>query len=778
MPPCSSTSRPSHNRHIPMLSLSPPQSTFLDHMRLVSDLLSSKYQNHYGLVLPQTDRQGEKHVRPASQYFCRTQGNEYGQSQCRGCDAVCELLRWGDVQIRRNHEFRGTSTPRVMHSNYRELDTCAAGATGCDTCKIIRRAFLLEQISGCDAERLRDPDHQWPIYVALDMLPTGNSLIFTVHSPLEALPVFTATVPLSRERTCLPAENPTTRGGRLGADFNELSRVIRNCHKNHECSSKYRWSSRNPPWLLEILHGDFVRLIKGPEQLVEYVVLSYSWGDPTTMPASEWARIKAAGTKSKNRDGIPVPERLRPFSKTELPETMQDAITITKNLGYSYIWIDNVCIPKGTNWDTEAGTMHEVYGNAVFTLAASASTKATDPLLKDRAAWSHRSKACKLREQWLHNTSMPMNDVRLHSPASERAWTLQEERLSPRILYWAAQRWYWSCPEEQITELSALSYPSHLLKGTVASPWSTPHQFLEVCRSGDDAQLHDEWLDIVEAYTRRDLCQPKDRFLAIAGLAVRFYNAKAEISTTSVAATEEYLAGLWRDNLAKHLAWSCATAVHSERNLQHIAPSWSWASLPLRVATRTKHEAFKPAEEFKFLSALPEQEWTDLSTISTGKAVEERGRSVKIIEVQGRFRRFMSSAEDWALVEWADIQHSNPNKSGFDLRAYAGRNVYARNHEDGRVMAKEGHGGEIVGQLDYLAVPEGENGERRGAWLREGEEGELMCLELGELAMLLLQRVEVEGLDGEAYRRVGVCVGYTSRRGFFYGCETRKIFLA
>ncbi|KAK3321241.1 heterokaryon incompatibility protein-domain-containing protein [Cercophora scortea] len=714
-----------------MLSLSPPQSTFLDH------------------------------------YLCRTQSNEYGQSQCRGCDAVCELLRWGDVQIRRNHEFRGTSTPRVIHSNYRELDTCAAGATGCDTCKIIRRAFLLEQISGRDAQRLRDADHQWPIYVALDMRPTGNTLLFTVHSPLEALPVFTAT-------------NPTTRGGRLGADFNELSRVIRNCHENHECSSKYRWSSRNPPWLLEILHGDFVRLIKGPEQLVEYVVLSYSWGDPATMPASEWARIKAAGTKSKNRDGIPVPERLRPFSKTELPETMQDAITITKNLGYSYIWIDNVCIPKGTNWDTEAGTMHEVYGNAVFTLAASASTKATDPLLQDRAAWSHRSKACKLREQWLHNTSMPMNDVRLHSPASERAWTLQEERLSPRILYWAAQRWYWSCPEDQITELSALSHPSHLPKGTVAPPWSTPHRFLEVCRSGDDAQLHDEWLDIVEAYTRRDLAQSKDRFLAIAGLAVRFYNAKAEISTTSVAATEEYLAGLWRDNLAKHLAWSCATAVHPERNLQHIAPSWSWASLPLRVATRTKHDAFKPAEEFKFLSALPEQEWTDLSTMTTGKAVEERGRSVKIIEVQGRFRRFISSAEDSTYVSWTDIQHSNANntKSGFDLRAYAGRSVYARNHEDGRVMAKEGHGGEIVGQLDYLAVPEGESGERRGAWLREGEEGELMCLELGELAMLLLQKVEVEGLEGEAYRRVGVCVGYTSRRGFFYGCETRKLFLA
>lgn len=707
--------------------------------------------------------------------LCHAVTNEYCQKQCNGCNKIADLLRWGEANRRKSPGFEGCSEPQTMHNSYRELTHCAK-ASGCETCRVIRRAFLLEQITGQDVARLEEIDDQWPLQVVLSLHSDGDSLLFTCKPPHNA--PFTATIAL--DRTPRQYDHNLTRGGaRLRTNFDELRQVIEDCHQNHECSSRYRWSRRNPTWLLEIGDRNLVRLVRGPRNLVKYVVLSYSWGDPAEMPSAEWARIKGAGTKTKN--GVPVDERLSPFFASELPETMQDAIQIAKSLGFSYMWIDNVCIPKGTNWDTEAGLMHEVYGNAAFTLVASSSTKATDNMLQKRKAWSYRSKAVKLRGQWLHNTQMSLDKVRAESPVARRAWTLQEERLSPRILYWTGQRWHWSCAERQVAELSQLG---HRLCAADKEGRRSPQLFLELCHTGDGEQLHEEWLDIVQAYTPRDLVEPRDRFLAIAGLAVRFYNSKTEGSGSFI--TEEYLAGLWRDNFARHLSWSVATAADSRNNLQHIAPSWSWASLPLRVDTRTKH-AFRPSKHFKFISVVHEQVDPAISAVSLtrvggdeginrARAAEERGRGVKIVEVEGRFRRFVLNEAinaDWDSLEW-----NRGERTRFNFSAFPGQHLFSRNRSSGRIISKDAHSGEIVGQLDYLTPSRRQDAISSTSFVPYGSEKEIMCLELGELAMLLLVRSSgYEDGHAEVYRRVGVAIGYSSRKGFFYGCEIKRVRL-
>jgi hypothetical protein len=602
-------------------------------------------------------------------------------------------------------------------------------------------------------------------------------LRLSIQSPEAVL--FSASIHLSNEPRSLPRDLTKGIPG-LRSDLSELRRVIDDCHRNHECSSRYRWSRRNPTWLLKILPDDLVQLVEGPPVPVDYVVLSYSWGDPATMPAAEWAKIKGAGTKTV--DGRPVPERLNPFRVWDLPETMRDAVSISASLGFFYVWIDNICIPKGTDWDAEASKMHEVYGNAAFTLVASSSGKATDCLLRDRLAWSHRNRVCQLREHWwLYNTQMPLDRVRFESPVSQRGWTLQEERLSPRIVYWAGQQWYWSCPECQAIEMGE---PECTSPTADKAPRSCPQRFLELCRTGDEHQLHEEWLDIVEAYTLRDLVAPKDRFLAIAGLAVRFYNAKAANGGTSI--TEDYLAGLWKDNFSRHLAWAVAKAVDPRHNLRHIAPSWSWASLPLQVRTQTK-APFKPSEHFKFIAvehiepahaSLNRGITGDPSAdyVNRGRAVEERGRGVKVVEVQGRVRRFIS--EDAQEVSWDDIERKRGGRSRFDFGVFPGQNIYARNRNDGRIISKDAHSGEVVGQLDYV-LPSDDDEHETGPtpYVLEGGEKEIVCLELGELAMLLLVPSRKRG-QPDCFRRVGVAIGYTNRKGFFYGCETTKVRLA
>ncbi|KAK4101791.1 HET-domain-containing protein [Parathielavia hyrcaniae] len=718
--------------------------------------------------------------------------SQHFQWQCRGCDEICELLRWGEVQRRRDNAYQGSSSSRPIHDSYLDLDISASDS-GCDTCRVIRRAFLLEQITGQDAASLEHPGNQWPVHATLQLESSGDSLLqLAIKSPKAVR--FSAIIRLSN------GPSPPPRGAIKGtpglrSDLSELRRVIDNCHRNHECSSRYRWSRRNPTWLIKMIPGDLVQLVEGPPSPVDYVVLSYSWGDPAAMPAAEWAKIKGAATKTIN--GRPVPERLNPFRIRDLPETMQDAISISASLGLFYIWIDNVCIPKGSDWDAEAAKMHEVYGNAVFTLLASSTVKATDRLLLDRRAWTHRNRISQLRDLWwLHNTQMPLDRVRFESPVSRRGWTLQEERLSPRIVYWAGQQWYWSCPECQAVEMGEVERISPTADEATRS---CPQRFLEVCRTGDEHQLHEEWLDIVEAYTLRDLVWPKDRFLTIAGLAVRFYNAKAGNGGTVI--TEEYLAGLWKDDFARHLAWAVATAVDSRQSLQRIAPSWSWASLPLQVRTQTK-APFKPSEHFKFIavnhlspaptvsssvaglrssSAGDDDPSTDY--FNRGRIVEERGRRVKAVEVRGRFRRLVS--DDAQQVQWDDIEWKHGDgRPRFDFGAFPGQNIYARSGRDGRIVSKDAHSGEIVGQLDYLVPLEDGVGDGsktpRGPAARsvvfDGREREIVCLELGELAMLLLVPSRRWG-QPETFRRVGVALGYTGRKGFFYGSCTRNIVL-
>jgi hypothetical protein len=59
-----------------------------------------------------------------------------------------------------------------------------------------------------------------------------------------------------------------------------------------------------------------------------------------------------------------------------LPKTFQDAITITRKLGYRFIWIDALCILQDSSSDREKESqkMGIVYSQAVVTIAASAST--------------------------------------------------------------------------------------------------------------------------------------------------------------------------------------------------------------------------------------------------------------------------------------------------------------------------------------------------------------------------------------------------------------------
>jgi hypothetical protein len=83
------------------------------------------------------------------------------------------------------------------------------------------------------------------------------------------------------------------------------------------------------------------------------------------------------------------------------------------------------------------------------------------------------------------------------------------------------------------------------------------------------------WSDIVLAYSSGKLTHESDKLLAISGVARWMHQFSKD----------QYLAGLWRENLEWQLLWSVTLESTREgnsrlamSNSQYIAPSWSWAS--------------------------------------------------------------------------------------------------------------------------------------------------------------------------------------------------------
>jgi hypothetical protein len=63
---------------------------------------------------------------------------------------------------------------------------------------------------------------------------------------------------------------------------------------------------------------------------------------------------------------------LFPVKVSNLPQTLQDAISLTRALGLSYLWIDTLCILQddAADLEKECALMEKVYSQAEVVLVA------------------------------------------------------------------------------------------------------------------------------------------------------------------------------------------------------------------------------------------------------------------------------------------------------------------------------------------------------------------------------------------------------------------------
>ncbi|KAK8105047.1 HET-domain-containing protein [Apiospora kogelbergensis] len=180
-----------------------------------------------------------------------------------------------------------------------------------------------------------------------------------------------------------------------------------------------------------------------------YAALSYCWGGEE--------RNKLKTTRAT------LTERQRGIEYRQLPKTLQDAITVARDLGLLYLWIDALCIIQDDDHDkaTEIARMSQVYRGASLTISASRAAHCDEGFLHKRDLEAQYLDVYQLtwREgsQQSHSQNVFCSELPYYyceiDPIDARAWTMQEHRLARRLLRFGSGQLAWRCEQRKYIEV-------------------------------------------------------------------------------------------------------------------------------------------------------------------------------------------------------------------------------------------------------------------------------------------------------------------------------------
>ncbi|KAF9694533.1 hypothetical protein EKO04_007583 [Ascochyta lentis] len=329
----------------------------------------------------------------------------------------------------------------------------------------------------------------------------------------------------------------------------------------------------------------------------QYVTLSHCWGGAVSHQLIR-----------ENYDDF-----VRGILIKDLPKTFQDAVYFAASIEeVGYIWIDSLCIIQrdAQDWLEQSAVMDRVYSETFLNLSATASLNSNGglfrqgdfeeleetevlldieglPLACDRKALTTcpvKRKRHFLRRCVVVDISFWANKVE-KGPVNTRGWVLQERLMSPRVLHFCWDQIGWECCCSGDTQVATVesTHPKD-----PKSQQSRYHNIIEGIRqktigahNGADTTTQsplDLWAAVVNTYTKTAISFPKDKLIAISGL------AKIIAEETKCG----YVAGLWRKDIEIQLLWFIEPAFdrfnRSFSNPAKIpgnyyAPSFSWAAV-------------------------------------------------------------------------------------------------------------------------------------------------------------------------------------------------------
>ncbi|RAK95542.1 HET domain-containing protein, partial [Aspergillus ibericus CBS 121593] len=389
-----------------------------------------------------------------------------------------------------------------------------------------------------------------------DVLNTSEARMYDTCSHLEQSVIMPVAVRGARTHGDLVLPNQI--------NYDRLREWIRECQSHH--GPKCTDHATRPPFALKVIDCQ-TRKILPLKPDWDYYALSYVWGPPRPEDIID-------GTQGRQKT---LPARVHP--------SIEDAITVVKNLGGRYLWIDKYCINQDDAQEKhdQISRMDLIYSGAYATIIAAGSDitqsglpgVGTVPRLHQPQAVSGKTR--------LVSTLPSIRQALTRSPWITRGWTFQEVILSRRCLFFTDYQVYFMCSEATHCESTIISQPLKHTSYNVLDPDRFTHL------GAGDAKYYSwmpprpwEFRTHLTHYSSRNLSYESDAINAFRGILAR-----------STHTTYWGIPFLFQDSSYPfvqdiNLRFACALAWEPMYTQNPIAreshlhrrpdfPSWSWA---------------------------------------------------------------------------------------------------------------------------------------------------------------------------------------------------------
>lgn len=312
-------------------------------------------------------------------------------------------------------------------------------------------------------------------------------------------------------------------------------------------------------------------LVQNPPSC-EYLALSYVWGD----------------IKQPNLQRLTLNRWTQPgaFDDLEFPNTITDAMELTRQLGRRYLWIDCLCIVQDDQHDKllQISQMHSIYRSAWLTIIAGSGSDSNAGLpgltTRPRLAYQRVETI-----QGLDLATVESDPFELveESVWNSRAWTFQEKLCSSRCLiitdhsitFWCTKTTWREDLHLETQDVKA-SHHTHL---EPISAFVDNTTFITVEKAFDT-----RFPSIMSAYLLRKLTYPSDILRAFAG-----------ISQLMSPVLGQFISGLPSNWFYRSLCWE-----HKYKLIRRPGtfPSWCWSGWMHHPSYKISHymlsEAIRP----------------------------------------------------------------------------------------------------------------------------------------------------------------------------------------
>lgn len=302
----------------------------------------------------------------------------------------------------------------------------------------------------------------------------------------------------------------------------------------------------------------------------EYATLSYCWGSAKTTLLTRENVDRLTAAQSLNID--------------MLPNTIIDAIDVTRNAGIRYLWVDALCIVQDDSvaLQSQIPQMARIYAQALFTIVAAAAENADSGLAgvqprsrnvsKDVITLSDMSLIV-VPERFLHQRRhMELRGCRWRS----RGWTLQEELFSKRRLFFNTDRVLWQCSSSSYHEDTVKEIPAKYMEDDEDSDFTFEVPWLTKSATELDFMWYEQF---VSEYSTRRLSFASDTLNALAGLCEEISRSSGIFFTWGHPERWFVQSLLWQTN------YECArnagmqrTTTAGDMEILTPFPTWSWSA--------------------------------------------------------------------------------------------------------------------------------------------------------------------------------------------------------